>query len=57
MITKMPCFCTSCTIEGVAAQTFKERVIKEGPWEERGDANMWMKMAFCVRKVALRSLG
>jgi hypothetical protein len=35
------------------AQAFKERVIKEGPWEEEGDADyMWMKMATCIRKVA-----
>jgi hypothetical protein len=38
----------------VKAQAFKKRVIKEGPWEEEGDAdNMWMKMATCIRKVAL----
>jgi hypothetical protein len=31
----------------------KERVLKEGPWHERGDANiMWMKMTTCIRKVA-----
>ena len=31
---------------------FKERVIKEGPWEEGGGVdNMWMKMATCIRKV------
>ena len=33
-------------LKGEAAQAFKERVIKEGPWEEGGDANsMWMRMA------------
>jgi hypothetical protein len=33
---------------------FKERVLKEGPWHEGGDANsMWMKMSTCIRKVAL----
>jgi hypothetical protein len=35
------------------AQAFKERVIKEDPWEEEGDADyMWMKMATCICKVA-----
>jgi hypothetical protein len=34
------------------------RVIKEGPWEEEGDANnMWMKMGTCIRKVALEEFG
>jgi hypothetical protein len=33
---------------------FKERVLKEGPWHEGGDANcMWMKTSTCIRKVAL----
>jgi hypothetical protein len=33
---------------------FRERVLKEGPWHEGGDANsMWMKMITCIRKVAL----
>jgi hypothetical protein len=33
---------------------FKERVLKEGPRHEGGDANsMWMKMSTCIRKVAL----
>jgi hypothetical protein len=32
---------------------FKERVLKEGPWHEGGDANsIWMKMSTCIRKVA-----
>jgi hypothetical protein len=32
---------------------FKERVLKEGPWHEGGDANsMWMKMFTFIRKVA-----
>ena len=26
-------------LKGEAAQAFKERVMKEGPWEEGGDAN------------------
>jgi hypothetical protein len=34
-------------------KTFKERVLKEGPWHERCDANsMWMWMTTCIRKVA-----
>ena len=40
------------------AQAFKDRVIKEGPWEEGGDAdNMRMKMATCIRKVASEEFG
>jgi hypothetical protein len=36
-----------------ASKMFKERVLKEGPWFERGDANsMCMKMSTCIRKVA-----
>ncbi|KAK1666393.1 hypothetical protein QYE76_054552 [Lolium multiflorum] len=35
-----------------------ERVIKEGPWEEGGDANMmWTSMATCLRKVAVEEFG
>jgi hypothetical protein len=37
---------------------FKERVLKEGPWHEGGDANsMWMKMTTCIRKVASEEFG
>jgi hypothetical protein len=37
---------------------FKERVLKEGPWHEGGDANsMWMKMFTCIRKVASEEFG
>ncbi|KAG2556553.1 hypothetical protein PVAP13_8NG202201 [Panicum virgatum] len=33
-------------------------MLHEGPWEEEEDANdMWLKMATCVRKVALEVLG
>ena len=40
-------------LKGEASQAFKDRVLKEGPWEEGGDANnMWMKMATCVRRIA-----
>ena len=41
-----------------AAKTFKERILKEGPWHEGGDANsMWMGMATCIRKVASEEFG
>jgi len=41
-----------------AAQTFKERVIKEGPWHEEDDANnMWINMTSCIRKIATEELG
>jgi hypothetical protein len=37
---------------------FKERVIKEGPWHEGGDANsMWMGMPTCIGKVASEEVG
>jgi hypothetical protein len=33
-----------------AAKMFKERVLKEGPCHEGGDANsMWIKMSTCIR--------
>ena len=45
-------------LKGEVSLAFKERVIKEGPWEEGGDANnVWTKMATCIRKVALQELG
>jgi hypothetical protein len=45
-------------LKGEGAQTFKERVINEGSSKEEGDAdNMWMKMATCIRKVALEEFG
>ena len=45
-------------LKGEVAQVFKERVFKEGPWEEGGDAdNVWMKMATCIRKVASEEFG
>ncbi|EMS49145.1 Cysteine-rich receptor-like protein kinase 26 [Triticum urartu] len=45
-------------LKGEVAQAFKERVIKDGPWEERGDAdNVWMKMATCIREVASKEFG
>jgi hypothetical protein len=41
-----------------AVKTFKERVLKEGPWHEGGDENiMWIKMATCIRKVASEEFG
>jgi hypothetical protein len=37
---------------------FKERVLKEGHWQEGGDVNsMWMKMSTCIRKVASEEFG
>ena len=45
-------------LRGEAAQTFKERILGEGPWEEGEDVDdMWLKMATCVRKVASEVFG
>ncbi|AQL05851.1 Retrovirus-related Pol polyprotein LINE-1 [Zea mays] len=45
-------------LKGDVAQTFKERVIEEGPWAGEGDANiMWRKMATCIRKIASEEFG
>ena len=45
-------------LKGEAAQTFKERMVGEGPWKEGEDADdMWLKMAICVWKVASEVLG
>jgi hypothetical protein len=45
-------------LRGVEAQVFTNRMLGEGPWEEREDANdMWLKMATCVRKVAAEVFG
>ncbi|AQK73740.1 Retrovirus-related Pol polyprotein LINE-1 [Zea mays] len=45
-------------LKGDVAQTFKERVIEEGPWTEEGDSNiMWRKMAMCIRKIASEEFG
>ena len=45
-------------LKGEAAQTFKERMLREGSWEEGEDANdMWLKMATCVRRVAVELFG
>ena len=45
-------------LRGEAAQTFKERMLGEGPWKEGEDADdMWLKMATCVQKVASKVLG
>ncbi|ONM29623.1 Retrovirus-related Pol polyprotein LINE-1 [Zea mays] len=45
-------------LKGDVAQTFKERVIEEGPWAEEGDSNiMWRKMAMCIRKIASEEFG
>jgi hypothetical protein len=41
-----------------ATTMFKERVLKEDPWHEGGDANsMWMKITTCIRKVASKEFG
>jgi hypothetical protein len=43
---------------GEEAQTFKERMLGKGPWEEGTDVDdMWLKMATCVRKVASKVFG
>ena len=45
-------------LKGEAQQTFQERMIMEGPWDEEGDADsMWVKMGTCIRKVAREVLG
>jgi hypothetical protein len=45
-------------LRGETTQTFKERMLGEGPWEEGEDADdMWLKMATCVRKVASEVFG
>jgi hypothetical protein len=44
-------------LRGEAAQTFKERMLDERPWEEEDADNMWLKMATCVRKVASEVFG
>jgi hypothetical protein len=49
---------TKWKLKEEAAKTFKERVLKEGPWHEGGNANnMWMKMTTCIRKVVLEEFG
>ncbi|KAF8776542.1 hypothetical protein HU200_003259 [Digitaria exilis] len=45
-------------LRGEAAQTFKGRMVEEGPWDEGADVDdMWLKMATCVRKVAAEVFG
>jgi hypothetical protein len=45
-------------LRGEEVQTFKERMLGEGPWEEGADVeDMWLKMATCVRKVASEVFG
>jgi hypothetical protein len=37
---------------------FKEKILKEAPWHEGGDANiMWMKMSTCIRRVTSEEFG
>jgi hypothetical protein len=39
-------------------RNFKEGVLNENPWHERGDVNgTWVKLVTCIRKVALKELG
>ena len=45
-------------LKGEDQQTFKERLIAEGPWSEDGDVDsMWAKMVTHIRKVAREVLG
>jgi hypothetical protein len=44
-------------LRGEARQTFKERMLGEGPWEGEDADDMWLKMATCVRKVASEVFG
>jgi hypothetical protein len=45
-------------LRGEEAQTFKERMLGEEPWEEGTNVDdMWLKMAICVRKVASEVFG
>jgi hypothetical protein len=40
-------------LKGEAQQTFKEKMISEGPWDEEGSVdNMRVKMATSIQKVA-----
>lgn len=43
-------------LKGEEQQTLKERMIA-GPWDEGAADSMWVKMAFCIRKVAREVLG
>jgi hypothetical protein len=41
-------------LKGETSKVFRERVFVDGAWSEEEDANiMWVKMATCIRKVAL----
>jgi hypothetical protein len=45
-------------LRGEEAQTFKERMLGKGPWEEGANVDdIWLKMATCVRKVASEVFG
>nr|XP_051201547.1 uncharacterized protein LOC127315053 [Lolium perenne] len=44
-------------LKGEASHAFRERVIKEGPWEEGVDANMMWTMATYLRKVDVEEFG
>ena len=45
-------------LRGKAAQTFRERILAEGPWEVGEDANdMWLKMVTYIRKMGSEVFG
>jgi hypothetical protein len=39
-------------LKGKTFEVFREMVFVEGIWSEEEDANMWVKMATCIRKMA-----
>jgi hypothetical protein len=44
--------------KGDTSKVFRERVFVKGAWSEEEDTNnMWVKMATCIRKVALEVFG
>jgi hypothetical protein len=43
-------------LKGETFEVFRERVFVEGIWFEE-DANMWVKMATCIRKVVSKVFG
>jgi hypothetical protein len=50
--------CVLWKLKEEAQQSFKERMMTEGPWDQEGGADsMWLKMATCIPKVAREVLG
>jgi hypothetical protein len=43
-------------LKGETSEVFTERVFVEGAWSEEEDANMWVKMATCIRRWRQRRL-